>query len=338
MDEERLSSETTEESEPFLLSRRAFLGMGVAATAALALESTAAAASPNRQASREPASPPAQPTKLTPTQRASIVKARIHPGFGMMRVGNSTDAFYLGPEVPGAIPKGKTTYRDDSGAVARQGVRFRIFGYDADGNVVGEITKADAILKWAAHLANTKAAWYRFDGAMDIPEGHDETRRNPDVTGGAREDLVLDAGKQLAVQGSSVQLQASAMGVTKLLGELMLDAKGHLIVLPGVGKAESWEDGSHVYTYANNNAWLDDMADGPVTAIVRMDGRKLKAEGAWVAAGPPNYAPGVATGWRTLHDVLEDVWVTGGLSTAGETVSSDATSCRCSRTWHASSG
>src|SRR4051794_35242001 len=123
-----------------LLSRRRFLALAGAATAVVASRGAALGGAPRAVAAGETASGPS----LTPTQRASITKLRIHPGVGVMRVGNSTDAFYFGPEVPGAVPPHGTTIRDGSGAIARQAARFRVYGYDAAGHVVGEVTRADA--------------------------------------------------------------------------------------------------------------------------------------------------------------------------------------------------
>lgn len=305
---------TNEAESPWLLSRRAFLALGVAAGAATVLSSAVAAASPPR-----PKAGPVTPS-LSHARRNKIVKVKVHPGVGIMRVGNSVDAFYIGPEVPGALPPSGISLRDGSGAIARQAARFRLFGYDAAGKVVGEVTAADATLDWRVHLANRKAAWYKFTKAMDIPEATSMGRRNSAVSGAARSGLVADAGLHSTTEGTPLALHATAMGVTLQLGELLTDTGGRLIVLPGRGGAKPWV-GTKVYTYANNDGWLDDMSDGPVSATIVMDGRTLHAESAWVATGPPNYAPGIATGWRTLHDVLEDTWVTGGLLTRSSTVS-----------------
>ncbi|MEM7417494.1 MAG: LodA/GoxA family CTQ-dependent oxidase [Gemmatimonadota bacterium] len=45
-------------------------------------------------------------------------------------------------------------YRDETGAIRRQAARFRIYGYDAEGRVVRELTAADATITWTAHLVN----------------------------------------------------------------------------------------------------------------------------------------------------------------------------------------
>ena len=75
---------------------------------------------------------------------------RIHPAIGIARAGNSAHSFYLSPERPGQLPidcdadgvttseDGKekviTSFRDDSGAIRRQGARFRVYQYAADGS------------------------------------------------------------------------------------------------------------------------------------------------------------------------------------------------------------
>jgi hypothetical protein len=53
-----------------------------------------------------------------------IVRARIHPGIGIARIGDSTSKFIIGPEVIGA--PSTTSLRDESGALKRQAARFRV--------------------------------------------------------------------------------------------------------------------------------------------------------------------------------------------------------------------
>ena len=88
----------------------------------------------------------------------------VHPAIGIARVGNSADSFYFGPELPGSLPVAPDGFKDATGAIARQAARFRIFGYDAAGAVVGEVTASDADIVWTVSVANKKAAWYDFDG------------------------------------------------------------------------------------------------------------------------------------------------------------------------------
>jgi hypothetical protein len=73
----------------------------------------------------------------------SIAHARIHPAIGVARIGNS-DEYFIGPEVPHPTPPPSGGYRDATGKLKRQAALFRIYGYDAQGQVVGELTSADS--------------------------------------------------------------------------------------------------------------------------------------------------------------------------------------------------
>jgi L-Lysine epsilon oxidase N-terminal len=114
----------------------------------------------------------------------AIVKAAIYPSIGIARVGNSLTGWYVGPEVPDPLPLPPGSYRDDAGALKREASRFRIYGLNAAGTIVRELTSADADITWTVQLANKKAAWYGFQLALDIPEASPPgstptTLRNP---------------------------------------------------------------------------------------------------------------------------------------------------------------
>ena len=68
-----------------------------------------------------------------------IVSAKIYPGIGIARVGNSQDEFFIGPELPHATPAPEGGYKDGSGALKRQAAKFRVYGYNAAGEVVKEL-------------------------------------------------------------------------------------------------------------------------------------------------------------------------------------------------------
>ena len=122
---------------------------------------------------------PASGGSPPPSRRSRrIVRAAIHPAIGIARVGNSPDEYYFGPEIPGGLPIAPDGYKDASGAMKRQAARFRIFGLDAQGQVVRELTARDATIEWTVHLANKKASWYQFETALDIPEAEPTSRRN----------------------------------------------------------------------------------------------------------------------------------------------------------------
>ncbi|MGH9278114.1 MAG: LodA/GoxA family CTQ-dependent oxidase, partial [Acidimicrobiales bacterium] len=245
----------------------------------------------------------------------TIVRAAIHPAIGIARVGDSNDEYFLGPEVVGAQPVPSGAYKDATGALKRQAARFRIYGYNAAGELVRELTDADSEITWTVHVANAKAAWYQFQIALDIPEAADATPsalRNATITGDARAALVIDPGPRTIV-GTDTSGPAYAfdtgefMGTPVYLGELRTDEAGRLLVLGGRGVSASY-DGSPATTFANNDKWHDDVSDGPVTADVVVGGRRVPVDPAWVVTAPPNYAPDVI-GVRTMYDLILDAFV-----------------------------
>ena len=60
-------------------------------------------------------------------------------------------------------------------------------------------------------------------------------------------------------------------------------------------------------TFANNDGWHDDIADGPVRATVTFDARPIEAEPGYVAVTPPNFAPGL-TGLVTMDDAVRETF------------------------------
>jgi hypothetical protein len=258
----------------------------------------------------------------------TIVRAAIHPAIGVARVGNSTDGFYLAPEVdhPAALPAG--SMKDASGALKREAARFRIYGYDATGRAVCELTAADAEIEWTVHVANRKAAWYEFQMALDISEASEpdavpSALRNADVKAVDRERrLVIDPGPR-TIRGRDQVGPAfdsgTFFGEQVYLGELRTDDAGRLVFLGGRGVSAS-VDHSPPPTFANNDGWHDDTADGPVTATVTIGGSAVPVDPAWVVVAPPNYAPDLVT-VRTMYDLLYDVNVQAGILPLPERVS-----------------
>lgn len=253
-----------------------------------------------------------------------IVRAAIHPAIGIARVGNS-EAYFIGPEVPEPPRPAPGDRHDAAGALKRQAARFRIYGYNAAGQVVRELTADGAQIRWSVHVANSKAAWFQWvDKPLDIPEaaGVSAARRNADVTGdAARAALVIDGGKRTiegagAGGGEAHRFAGTFLGREVYLGELRTDGRGRLLFLGGRGVSSSPNnvpvyDPDEPFSFANARGWHDDTSDGPVTATVVIDGRAIPVEPAWVATAPPDYAPGTI-GVRTLHDLLHDVYVTAG--------------------------
>jgi L-Lysine epsilon oxidase N-terminal/L-lysine epsilon oxidase C-terminal domain len=290
-------------------SRRRFLQYGAMGIAAAMLP---AAGAQGGQAARRP--------------DATIVACAIHPAVGVARVGNSPDQFFLGPEVPGlsSVPTGG--FKDPCGRIKRQAARFRVYGLDAEGNVVRELTSDDAEISWTVHLANKKGAWYAFDIPFDIPEATGDPpapgvkpdpplqtpRRNASVFGSDRTKLIIDPGPR-SIQGAS----SNATGADRsfafdtgifidqsvYLGEVRTDERGRLLVLGGFGKSGPGTNIELSRSPINNDLWQEDTSDGTVDAVVTIDGRVMQATGAWVIVGPPNFSPGLHSA-VTMYDVI----------------------------------
>lgn len=274
----------------------------------------------NGETRSDPAEPWQGPAPSPTPVDTTIVQAVIYPSIGIARVGNSPDEYLLGPEVldPPDAPPG--SYRDSEGRLKRQGARFRIYGVNAQGETIRELTgeASNAEITWQVELANTKAAWYSFQLALDIPEASSappSTLRNTDVAD--RSSLGITPGKRRVEGSSSAVAQfddGTFMGKSVYLGEMWTDEAARLVVLGGRGAAAS-HDGSRAITFANNESWHDDVSDGPVTAEVKLDGLPLEVIGAWVVVAPPNYAP-QRKSVRTMWDLMRDVAIQAGALSA----------------------
>jgi hypothetical protein len=288
----------------------------------------AASAALRRNVNGQPLGEPYTPRPTVPyppCRDTHIVRAEIHPSIGIARVGNSKaqgeQGFYIGPEVP--TPPPHTDTRDASGAIKRQAARFRVYGFNAAGEVVRELTADDADVHWTVHVANRKAAWFQFQAALDLPETATmvNTLRNPKVKTRDRGELVIDPGPRSiegkSTSGPSHQLDGGRFrGVEVPLGELRTDTAGRLLVLGGFGNSASPShapvfDPAVDTSFNNADDWYDDISDGPVTARVTLAGREIPVAPAWVAVGPPNFAPDLI-GLRTMYDLLWELFVTVG--------------------------
>ena len=250
-------------------------------------------------------------------QNRQIVRACISPGIGIARVGNSDLEYFIGPEVPHFVPAPSGGYKDKSGALKRQAARFRIYGFNSDGQVVKEITSNDAEISWTVHVANKKAAWYRFHLAMDIPEAAPVPRRNANFTGEARKQLIIDPGPRSISgknqNGSQYYFDTGEfIGEKVYLGELRTDESGRLVILGGRGESGTPFPKNSAYTFANNDGWHDDISDGPVNAEVIIEDKNIPVEPAWVVVAPPNYAPdivSVQTMYDVMYNTLQGYWL-----------------------------
>jgi L-Lysine epsilon oxidase N-terminal/L-lysine epsilon oxidase C-terminal domain len=271
----------------------------------------------NGQSLQDPTEPRPSPVAATKPHDGCIVKAVIYPSIGVARVGNSPEEFFVGPEVTEPPAEAGGFYRDDQGRLKRQAARFRVYGVDADGHIIKELSTSDsgADVRWSVALANKKAAWYTFQLALDIPEAAmapPTTLRNPGVAD--RTQLAITPSSQ-TVEGPDAPPKkfddGSFMGTNVYLGEIFTDDQGRLLVLGGQGESKS-HDGNIAITFANNEGWHDDVSDGPVTAEVTYNGASLDVVPAWVIVAPPNYGPRRKS-VRTMWDLMRDVAINNGL-------------------------
>lgn len=112
------------------------------------------------------------------------------------------------------------------------------------------------------------------------------------------------------------------VGKIETLGELRTDERGRLLVLSAYGKACGWlqPDGTPfpligdaiapgVYGDVNSDGWFDDTGDGPVSAVLVLEGGEVQTvHGAWVVSTDPSYAPQIRNA-VTLWDDIYDTWV-----------------------------
>jgi len=243
-----------------------------------------------------------------------IVKAAIYPPIGVMRVGNSENEYFIGPLVDEPeIKPDPYAYRDKTGAIKRQAAQFRIYGLNAAGRAVKELTMENANITWHSHLANQKSSWYQFQIALDIPDANNpeippSLLRNIDVKN--RKKLLIDGGKNKISEPNVTEgnkFKGKFFGERVYLGEMHTDENGRLIMLGGHGKSKN-VDNNRAITFANNEGWHDDMSDGPVTAKVEYEGVALNVDPAWVICAPPDYAP-MQKSVRTMWDMMRSVAV-----------------------------
>jgi hypothetical protein len=267
----------------------------------------------------------AQTARTTPPADTTIVRLAVYPPLGISRVGNS-DEWFLAPEVPGvpALPDGR--YKDGVQRVKKQVQRFRIYAFNRAGEVIREITAAEARITWTVHVADTKAAWYGFNNPLDnaeIAPGLPGQRRNQGIVGDADRAamLVIDPG-QKSITGINTNAGGRdpsyamvgrfwrTLDVT--LGHLRTDGAGRLLVFPGDGVSTSPVPDNPITNFSDNDGWHDDWCDGVIQAQVSFTGGpSMTADNGWVATCGPHYAPDIVP-FVSLYDVLTDVAIDAG--------------------------
>lgn len=270
---------------------------------------------------------------------------RLSPSVGVARLGNAPGQFYLAPTEIGGLPqeadrfgnaKGPVgNFKDTKGRVRRQGQPFRI--YCEDKGKQRELTLDSpeiAQIRWIAHLANKKAAWYQYQelegnllyGARNSYTVRKVPLRNKKAKSRkSRQALIVDPGpRELAGTHQKAEFDEKSMpagypghfptsqvdhgtAVTSL-GSLVTDDEGRLVVLGGYGHAGGNEP---LTSYGGSDTWHDDVSDGPVYCTIEFtEESKLKAITlqAWCIVGSPDYAPEIVN-ISNLSDTMFDVGV-----------------------------
>lgn len=235
-------------------------------------------------------------------------------------------------------------FKDDQGRVKRQAARFQIYVYDDDSPEGRPLKIGDRIdgggnagtlvdIQWRVYLANKKASWYEFQQqAGEHGYAGDHPRRNAQVPPSARKQLVIDPGPRSIDCTKNRRARFGRDGGNDYaptfppplkphsidtLGDLLTDDSGRLLVLGGHGNSGTYlfDDFGQprIDTYANNDGWFDDTADGPVMARLVMYSELVGATRfvdveypAWCLVGYPAYAPQILD-VVTLEDVEEDL-------------------------------
>lgn len=248
-------------------------------------------------------------------KKDQISSVAIYPPIGIARIGNS-DEYFLASDLPGVAPdpKGPDNFKDGDQRVKKQVARFRVYAFNAKGEVIDELTVGKEVsIDWRVHVANIKAAWYQFNNALDL-EGYaiPSTVRNGDIKGSDRENLAITP-SPVTISGKNKKGKkyhfddGEFFGKQVKLGEVRTDYEGRLLFFGGDGKSAS-KDNKPAITFANNDGWHDDTCDGIVRATVTIGGKKFEAKPAMVAVTPPDFGPGLY-GVVTMNDVVQDLFI-----------------------------
>ncbi|WP_191600263.1 CTQ-dependent glycine oxidase GoxA [Marinomonas algicola] len=262
---------------------------------------------------------------------AKIHRLGIYPAIGICRVGGSQQ-YFLAPEVPGLPPQPDGGFKDGTQAIKKQAQRFRVYAFDDQDRVIGEIKDEKGSIEWRVHLANTKAAWYGFNNPLDNGElapGIPGMKRNQYfVSDKEREKMLVIDGKQKTISGTNknsnlkdkhYEFIGQFWGEQDVaLGKIKTDEVGRLIVIPPDGVSKS-PTNAPITSFADNDGWHDDWGDGPVQAKVTFpDGTVMEADTAWVACIGPNFAPEIPP-VTTLYDAITNMNVKQGWTDKIET-------------------
>jgi hypothetical protein len=246
------------------------------------------------------------------------MKYRIYPPIGIARVGNSPDAFFLGPESIGSLglelsadgttESPVTSFKDANFRMKRQAARFQILEIPDNGDPPRPLNlPANSVIQWKVSLANKKDAIIRPPAPPDMPK---KVRMDP-----SRQDrLIAATGTVSGAHATPVELSGRYLTKSVMLGEILTDGLQRLLVLGGSGNSETLSTppapiGADFYT---NPDWHDDVSDGQISATISIPGQQpIQAEPSWLLVAPPDFAPG-CSGIVTLYDVILQVAIDSG--------------------------
>jgi L-lysine epsilon oxidase-like protein len=213
-----------------------------------------------------------------------LIQFRVHPGVGMARFGESTDWYFLGPEIPRFLQEqypnlrhrprplkhpflpdpaaelpadGK--YRDKKKKIMPQAARFRVYAYFFDrgtGTVyrVMEITTTHADIEWRVELANVKGVKVPTDDVDPNQPFEVELRTKTNTPAmNCRQDTGLPNLAYLALEKDS--------GGTP---------NGRLHVIGNEGEPTKRADATFKQLEIFQDGWQDNAADGTVRATIEL--------------------------------------------------------------------
>ncbi|HWW62692.1 MAG TPA: LodA/GoxA family CTQ-dependent oxidase [Thermoanaerobaculia bacterium] len=239
-------------------------------------------------------------------------------------------------------------FRDNQGRVKRQAARFRIFAYDdthpdgvevqvrdvnkgIKGTIINGVSSSGELvdIRWVVWMGNKKAAWYEFQ-ELSGEHGYSANHplRNANISN--RGALVIDPGPTfVSGQHASAEIargrnpnftQSFPPPLTPAsidsLGSVRTDAQNRLLVVGAYGNSGSLNSGlgePQITSFVNNDGWFDDIADGPVTAVLSYyaeDDQTVEriavSDPAWCIVGYPRWAPEIPD-LVTMDDLLYDL-------------------------------
>jgi L-Lysine epsilon oxidase N-terminal/L-lysine epsilon oxidase C-terminal domain/Phage integrase, N-terminal SAM-like domain len=232
------------------------------------------------------------------TRAGARTEYRIYPSIGIARIGDSGQAFFIGPESPGSLPEGP--YRDADG-IRPQAARFRIYRIEIDANENEKATaeilpSATTKIEWSVQLANRKAAAMKIEDTLarvQNPKPRNKGFNRPKLVISAQASIKGTNAAAVPMSGRIEFSRGSAKGkvVDNIdLAKLTTGADGRLLVVGGKGKSGSPLN-AKIDSFSDNDGWYDSVSDGPVQATLSIKGETLAVVPAWVVITVPRYAP-----------------------------------------------